>query len=173
MKKLILGVSLIAALVLAQTASADSRSSRRGYDRHVYSSNYYPRSNPYRFGSSRRYSSRSYFPSSHSYLNYRGGSHIGFSYGSYSGRRGYRRHNDFDYLLGGIVLGSLLSYPSYREPVTRIREIVYVKESSPRTTTAATGRHLLKDLEGNCFERVTDEDGNEVRIQLEASECSF
>ena len=160
MKKLIIGVSLIAALILAQTASADNRHHRRGYDRHGYSSHYYPRANPYRFGASRRY----YFPRS-----YYSGSHFGFSYGHY----GYRRHNDLGYLVGGLVLGSLLGSSSYREPLTRTREIVYVKQSASRSAPLNTGRRLLKDLQGNCFERKSDGNGNEIRVQLEASECSF
>ena len=163
MKKLIIGVSLIAALILAQTASADSRHHRRGYDRHGYSSHYYPRANPYHFGASRRH----YFPRS-----YYGGSHFGFSYGHYGYRR-HRQHNDLGYLVGGLVLGSLLSSTSYREPLTRTREIVYVKQSASRSAPLNTGRRLLKDLQGNCFERKSDGNGNEIRVQLEASECSF
>ena len=163
MKKLIIGVFLIAALILAQTASADDRHHRRGYDHYGYSSHYYPRGNPYHFGSSRRfYSPRSYY----------GGSHFGFSYGNYGYSR-HRRHNELGYLVGGLVLGSLLSSSSYREPLTRTREIVYVKQSAIRSAPLTTGRRLLKDLEGNCFERNTDDDGNEIRVQLEASECNF
>ncbi|HIL62927.1 MAG TPA: hypothetical protein EYG42_05695 [Porticoccaceae bacterium] len=163
MKKLIIGVFLIAALILAQTASADSRHYRRGYDLHGYSSHYYPRGNPYHFGYSRRY----YSPGS-----YYGGGHFGSSYGNYGYRR-HRRHNDLGYLVGGLVLGSLLSSSSYREPRTRIREVVYVKRSASRSTPLNTGRRLLKDLEGNCFERKIDGNDNEIRVQLEASECNF
>ena len=64
----------------------------------------------------------------------------------------------------------------YRDaPVTRTREIVYVDQSQTRSTAApvASGRRLLRDLEGNCFERNVDEQGNEIRVQLEAEECSF
>ena len=167
MKKLIIGVSLIAALVVVQTASADSRHHRSSYDRHGYSSHYYRGVNPYHFGSSRRYSS--YFYSPRLYYGGYGGSY----YGNYYGYGRHHGHNDFGYLIGGLVLGSLLSSSSYREPVTRTREVVYVKESVPRSTAPNIGRRLLKDLQGNCFERITDEDGNEVRVQLEASECSF
>ena len=163
MKKLIIGVSLIAALILAQTAAADDRHHRRGYDRHGFSSHYYPRANSYRFGSSRRY----YFRQS-----YYGGSHFGCSYSNYGYSR-HRRHNDLGYLVGGLVLGSLLSSSSYREPLTRTREIVYVKQSASRSAPLNTGRRLLKDLQGNCFERKIDGSGNEIRVQLEASECSF
>ena len=165
MKKLVVGVSLIVALIVVQTASADSRHYRSSYDRHGYSGHYYSRANPYHFGYGGRSSSHSYSP-----RRYYGGSYFGFSSGSYFG---HHRHNDFGYLLGGIVLGSLLSYPSYREPVTPTRKIIYAKVSRQRGALLNTGRRLLRDLEGNCFERITDEDGNEIRVQLEASECSF
>ena len=50
MKKLVVGVSLIVALIVVQTASADSRHYRSSYDRHGYSGHYYSRANPYHFG---------------------------------------------------------------------------------------------------------------------------
>ena len=83
------------------------------------------------------------------------------------------------------MLGSLLNYPRYSSrdygtvtyssrPVTRTKEVVYVNNSTSRNTTpVASGRRLLRDLEGNCFERVIDDDGNEIRVQLDASECNF
>jgi hypothetical protein len=64
----------------------------------------------------------------------------------------------------------------YRDtPATRTREIVYVDQTQTRSTptAVASGRRLLRDLEGNCFERIVDEQGDEIRIQLEAQECSF
>ena len=88
--------------------------------------------------------------------------------------------------MGGLVLGSLFNYPRhssrsvetvvYRDaPTTHSREIVYVDPAQTRSTTAAvaSGRRLLRDLEGNCFERIVDEQGDEIRVQLEAQECSF
>ena len=81
------------------------------------------------------------------------------------------------------MLGSLLSYPrysrrydsvTYTRPITRTPKAVYVKtRTSGSSTAVASGRRLLRDLEGNCFERNVDEDGNEIRIQLDASECNF
>jgi hypothetical protein len=49
-----------------------------------------------------------------------------------------------------------------------------VDNSSSRSATpVASGRRLLRDLEGNCFERIVDEQGNEIRVQLEAEQCNF
>jgi hypothetical protein len=83
-------------------------------------------------------------------------------------------------------LGSLFSYPRYSSrntetvvyrnaPTTRTREIVYVDRPQTRSAAApvASGRRLLRDLEGNCFERVVDQQGDEIRVQLEAQECNY
>ena len=161
MKKILLSLSVIATLVISQSASADGRY-WRGYggwggDR------YYSGYNPYHYG-------------------YRGGrSYYGVAYGGY-----YPRHRRYDSgsFVGGLVLGSLLSYPRHnhrhyetvrtRRPVTRTRDVVYVNNSASANSSAvASGRRLLKDLEGNCFERIVDAEGNEIRVQLDSSECSF
>ena len=80
-------------------------------------------------------------------------------------------------------MGSLLSYSSNRQydrvyrsrPAIRGGEVVYVNRTtaSPSSTAVASGRRLLRDIEGNCFERVIDAEGNEIRAQIEASECDF
>jgi hypothetical protein len=65
---------------------------------------------------------------------------------------------------------------AYRNvPTISTREIVYVHQAQARSTATAvaSGRRLLRDLEGNCFERIVDDQGNEIRVQLEAQECNF
>ena len=64
----------------------------------------------------------------------------------------------------------------YRSPSTiSTREIVYVDQAQTRSAAApvASGRRLLRDLEGICFGRIVDEQGDEIRVQLEAQECNF
>ncbi|PCH61745.1 MAG: hypothetical protein COC19_04400 [SAR86 cluster bacterium] len=152
MKKLLISLSLIMAMVLSQAASAnDRRSSRNHYSSH---SNHY---SPFR-GSN----------------HYRGGfssynrSHFGISYNNH--------HGSSSSFFGGLILGSIFSpgYSSrrydYREPVVT-REIIYVDK--PSQVSNPVGRRLLKDLEGNCFEVRQDDNGDEIRLQLEAEECSF
>ena len=161
MKNFLLSISAIAALFLSQTALADHRDHRRGYNDYGYRYN-----NHYSSGYDRH--------------SYRGGNYFSFSYGDH-----YRhdRHHDSSSFVGGLVLGSLLSYPRYSSgnydsvvyrsaPVVREREVVYVNRSSP-TPAVGSGRRLLRDLEGNCFERNIDQQGNEIRVQLDASECKF
>ncbi len=182
-KKVLLGLSIIGALVVSQAASADNRNHRRGYGDSGFSQH----SNRYRnnYRGNRRVNSYHYGSRNRNYGNYnrRYGSGFNFSYGNYSSR--HRRYDSGSFL-GGLVLGSLFSYPRhttrnvetvvYRNaPTTRTREIVYVDQSESRTTPAAvaSGRRLLRDLEGNCFERIVDEQGDEIRVQLEAQECNF
>jgi len=145
LKRIFTTVALLGALVLSQTAAADSRHHRWGFSSYGFG-NHYSHYNPYHFGSSFGYG--------------------GFSYGSRHHRN--RRHSTGSFV-GGLLLGSLLSYPSYSrrsyERVRPAREIVYVQKSTPRSnTTVVTGRRLLRDLEGNCFERNIDERGNEIRV---------
>jgi len=35
------------------------------------------------------------------------------------------------------------------------------------------GRRFLRGLEGHCLDRIMDEQGDEIRVQLEVQECSF
>ncbi|GJM13489.1 MAG: hypothetical protein DHS20C12_18920 [Pseudohongiella sp.] len=181
LKRVLLSLSIIGALVVSQAASADNRNHRRGFGDYGYSQH----NNRYRSGyrGNRRVNSYHYGSPRRDYRNYnrRYRSGFNFSYGNY-----YSRHRRYDSgsFVGGLVLGSLFSYPRYNSrhtetviyreaPVTRTREIVTVAQ--PRTTTApvASGRRLLRDLEGNCFERIVDEQGDEIRVQLEAQECNF
>ncbi len=172
-KKILFSVSVIVALVLSQTASADSRNHRRGYSDYGYGSHNYR--NNYR----RNYRANSYHYGSRD-RRYR--NNYNFYYGSRYSRRG---HYDSGSFVGGLVLGSLFSYPRYSSrnyetviyrnaPATRTREIVYVDKSEVQDVApVASGRRLLRDLEGNCFERIVDEQGDELRVQLDAEECNF
>lgn len=179
LKRVLLSLSIIGALIISQAASADNRNHRRGYSDYGHNSyrNNYRSSYRYNYRNNRRVNAYHY-PSRD--RRYRSGFNI--SYGNYYPR--YRRH-DANSFVGGLVLGSLFSYPRYSSrsyntvvyrdaPVTRTREIVYVDRSpSVNATPVASGRRLLRDLEGNCFERIVDEQGDEIRVQLEAEECNF
>ncbi|HJO10762.1 MAG: hypothetical protein QGG67_04390 [Gammaproteobacteria bacterium] len=167
MKKLVLSLIVIAAFIMSQAAFADSRNYRRGYsgyggygygNRYSYRSNYYGRYSPYRYGS---YGRR------------------GRTFGSHR----YRR-SDAGSFIGGLFLGSMLSYPSYtyaprrstviyRNAPVGSRNPVNVVRYSSSPALAVPGRHLLRDLQGNCFEINVDDEGNEIRVQLEAEACNF
>jgi hypothetical protein len=186
LKKILLILSVIGALVISQAAWADNRNNRRGYS--AYSSGQHNYGNSYRnnYRGNRRANSYHYGSSGTSYnRNYGRGYGSGFnvSYGNY-----YSRHRGYDSgsFFGGLVLGSLLNSSRhssrnvetlvYRNtPTISTREIVYVDQAQARSAAApvASGRRLLRDLEGSCFERIVDEQGDEIRVQLEAQECDF
>jgi len=163
MKKTLFILLAASAALLCQTASADGRWGR-GYDRHYDSG----------------FRSRSYFGGSR-YNNYnrgRRGNYIGFSLG------GRRHHDSFSTgsFIGGLVLGSVLTYPRYpsarndnyysrRTIVRSSPQVTVIKRTSPAVVTS--GRRLLRDLEGRCYEILRDENGNEIRTELEPDACSF
>ncbi len=184
MKRIVMLVSLLVALVLSQTAAADNRSHRRGYSDYGYNSHSRHNSRDYSYRSSRSYGYNPYHYPAYDPAYDRGnrrGSSIHISYGNYYNRR---HDHDAGYFVGGLVLGSLLSAPRYPPPpVERViyrsapavttREVVVVNNTAATRAPVASGRRLLRDLEGNCFERVIDAEGNEIRVQLAAEECSF
>lgn len=165
-KRVLLSASVIAAMVLSQAAFADNRSHRRGYNSYGSSFNYgrgysSGRINPYHYGSRGR----------------RGENYFNISFGNRYDR--YRRRDSGSFV-GGLVLGSLLSYPrSYERTIYRTVPVVDTYRTTGgnvkvySSAPVASGRRLLRDLEGNCFERNIDEEGNEIRVQLDASECDF
>ena len=162
MKKLLMSLAVMLALLASQSSFADNRHYRGGY-------------NHYRGGS---YYNRHYSPSRY----YRDSGYFSVSFGNHYGyRHGHYGSHDAGAFVGGLVLGSLISAPSYSYPryetvryVSRpVSRTVYIKEAVTRPAAIASGRRLLRDLEGNCFERVVDDNGDEIRVQLDASECAF
>ena len=178
----LLVLSLLAAMAFSQSASADGRYFGRGFYDYGYG-NHFGYGNRYGFNRHRGSSVNVFVGRNWGYgpRYNRWGRGIGYPY-----RHGYRRWDAADFV-GGLVLGSVLNAslntPRYSErvvttrPVTRTREVVYVNE--PRTVVRSrsqarpVGRSLLLDREGNCFERVVEENGDEIRVQLDPSECNF
>ena len=96
-------------------------------------------------------------------------------------------------LIGGLVIGSLLNQTAanrpatgvvYRNPAVRTRTLISTRQparsrsvisnSRPQTTLInQNGRRLLRDIEGNCFERTQNTAGEELRVQLAPAECAF
>lgn len=161
MKKTILILFTVATTLLCQAAFADNRHNR-GYSKN-YDYNYRGRDN-YR-GS--RYNRRN----NHYY--------------SYNRSRNYRSgHFDGGSFIGGLVLGSILTYPRYSTsrrdnyyyrsaPIRRSPSVTVISRTPINTGTVAPGRRLLRDLEGRCYEILRDEDGNEIRTELEPAACNF
>jgi len=102
----------------------------------------------------------------------------GHGYGNGYRHHGYGHHGSHaGYLFGGLLLGSILAQPRYAPPP----RVVYVPQPTATTmvparhvpTQATISRRLLRDINGNCFERKIDQAGTELRIQLPATECAW
>ena len=103
----------------------------------------------------------------------------GYSHGYRSGHGHHRGHSDHGaYLVGGIILGSLISHAYQRR-----HEPYFMRETTTEVTrqsrvvrgTAETpvARRLFKDRYGDCFERSYDSAGNEVLVELDPNECAW
>jgi len=91
-------------------------------------------------------------------------------YGYHHNNNNY--NNGVYYALGGLVLGSILTNTYYQNRV--VTQPVYVQQTyQPQPVVVPQGRHLVKDLNGNCFERSTDGAGNELRTELPPAECNW
>ncbi len=95
-------------------------------------------------------------------------------YGHHGYRHGGHHHGTHvQSLIGGVVLGALLTTPRYAAPAPAV---VYVSRPAPVVATTAppvaTGvRQLLRDSNGNCFERRRDPHGREYSVSLSPAEC--
>lgn len=180
MKKLFLFGSLGFALLVSQSAFADHRYFNRGYNNWGYNSFYGSRWD------------RGFYRSN----RFRGGNYWNVSFGNYYPRYGYGygwgpryRRWDAGDVVGGIVLGSLITsslnnynynYRDYRTydrvvyrspPVTSSSRRVITTERSDRPINS--GRKLLRDLEGRCYEITRNSSGDEVRSELDPSVCDY
>lgn len=112
--------------------------------------------------------------------DHRGWGHSGHYYRGGHGHRSHHNHNGA-YLLGGLVLGSVLASAYHRGnergyyepyPVTRtvyrtMPSRVVIREA----IVAPAGRSLFRDRHGNCFERNYNGDGDEVHYELDPADC--
>lgn len=191
MKKLLLMLSLGAAILFSQSAAADPLFFNPGFSNWRGNNFYGPGwgGGFYRPTYSGFYEGGFFGRRSFGAGRWNRGGFVSFSYNDFHPwhrpYRGVRRWDRGDFV-GGVVLGSLLSQPVHQRtverviyrspPATRTREVVYAE---PRRTSVSSvssvnnRRSLLRDIEGNCFERTTNSAGDEVRVELDPSECAF
>ncbi|MGR9090226.1 MAG: hypothetical protein ACU85U_06565 [Gammaproteobacteria bacterium] len=104
-----------------------------------------------------------------------GGNH--FSQGYHRGGYGYSGHGHYaQSLVGGLLLGALLAPPRtvvVPPPVVYVPQPAPVVVATPPPVAVASGRRLLRDINGNCFERQIDAAGREVHLSLPPSECAW
>ena len=99
------------------------------------------------------------------------GYHGGYRY--YGGHHHNNNNNDDDWAwaLGGLVLGGIVGHgisQAHAQPAVIQSTPVYSQPYPP-----ATGRRLLRDLQGRCYDIGTDAAGNELRTELPPSECNW
>ena len=123
---------------------------------------------PYKgwYGHAGYYYPRPYY--GHPYYPYRPvGGYYGYPY--YYGQH-HNNNNNSDwpaYLIGGAILGSVLTNVYHDSQAQQ-----YAAPAN-QVIVAPQGRRLLRDLNGNCYERSTDSAGNELRTELPPSECNW
>ncbi len=112
--------------------------------------------------------------SSYGYDGHRGGHHR-------SHQRHYRPHRSRshrgEYLLGGIVIGSLIANSVHKarhhQPYVQRRVYQPTRTIHTERHTETIERRLLRDGSGACFELFTAADGSEVREPIARRECSW
>ncbi len=112
--------------------------------------------------------------------------HDGFGHRGY-GKHHYRHHgyrhrrhhaDEGAYLLGGLLIGAILTESYHRAQYNRAyppeRQIIYRTRVIERTAAAvAPGRHLFRDIDGNCFAIRRNDNGDELRSELPVEECDW
>ena len=123
-------------------------------------------------------------------FRHHGYNHRGYRYGRHS-----RHDNRGAYLIGGLVVGSLITHAitnnrnHYRDEYRNDHRLerrssnsydrnksysTYATGPSARgTNEAPVSRRLFRDAQGNCFERQIGSDNQELLIDLPAEECRW
>jgi hypothetical protein len=108
------------------------------------------------------YHARPYYPYNRGYYGY---------YGYPQHKNNNNSNSSVAYAIGGLALGAILmnAYNQNRAPAPSY----YTQQQTYQAPPAAQGRHLVRDLNGNCYERTTDAAGNELRTELPPSACNW
>ena len=98
----------------------------------------------------------------------------GYGHGGHHYRGGHHSSHGA-YLAGGLLLGSIIAHsyhtrhaPVYA-PVVAQRTVVH----EPVVVTRKPTRRLFRDRNGNCFERTTSTQGDEMMVELDPAECAW
>ncbi len=111
-----------------------------------------------------------YRPAYYPYRPYYGRGGYGYAGYPYYQHKNNNNHSDWPaYVAGGLIVGALLTN-AYNK--SHANDGYYAPQSAP-VAPSAQGRRLLRDINGNCYERQTDSAGNELRTELPPSECNW
>jgi len=107
--------------------------------------------------------------------------------GGYNGHHyrhgGHHSSHAGAYLAGGLILGSLIGHAYYRQqqpyyepyyqPYYGRRATVVVDAPVVTRSSSRISRRLLLDRDGNCFEKNYNDNGDEIMVELDPSECAW
>jgi len=111
-----------------------------------------------------------YRPAYYPYRPYYGRPAYGYAGYPYYQHHNNNNHSDWPaYVAGGLIVGALLTN-AYNK--SQASNGYYAPQSAP-VAPSGQGRRLLRDINGNCYERQTDSAGNELRTELPPSECNW
>lgn len=139
-----------------------------GYYRPAYGPGYGHHGGNKWYGPARYYYPRPYYGYPRAYYGYRP---VGYPYYPYYPQHHNNNNNNDSaaYLVGGLVVGSLLTNAYNKSQANSY----YAQQPANQVVVAPQGRRLLRDLNGNCYERTTDAAGNELRTELPPSQCNW
>lgn len=166
--------ALVILVVTGAVIALPAQAGHRDWDRHNDYSRH-DRGGYENYGGYNNYGDNYGHNYSHDYRHdsYRGGHHR--SRGRHHGREAL-------FLAGGLIVGSVLTnayHNSYERRVVRqpvYREVVYDSSPIVRSTQVIRqneGRRLFRDRNGDCFERTTSANGEELLVELDRSTCAW
>jgi hypothetical protein len=94
--------------------------------------------------------------------------YYGYPYGYYQHKNNNNSNSSVAYAIGGLALGAILM-----NAYSQSHNQTYAPQQSYQAPPAPQGRHLVKDLNGKCYERTVDAAGNELRTELPPSACNW
>jgi hypothetical protein len=107
---------------------------------------------------------------------------VSLSFGNIWGGSSYNdwRYRDYRRATSGIGIGYTTTWGApawgYNNRPVIVHQNTYINEAPRTRVVTRPGRNstsLFRDIDGNCFERVIDSRGDEIRTQLPSSECNF
>ncbi len=107
------------------------------------------------------------------------GGHGGYyghgGHGYYHGHHRHRRNNDeVGYLIGGLLLGGLVTHAYHRSQQQRVYAAPVERVYAERAYAVPTaGQRLVRDSRGGCYTSEFDSSGTEYRTPVDPALCNW